>query len=66
MKTDYDPRADTVQIALADGEAVESEEVAPGIVLDFDAAGRVLAIEVLRASETLAPGALAGLPAPPA
>jgi uncharacterized protein YuzE len=59
----YDPQADAAQIVLADGQVVESDEVAPGIVLDFDAAGRVLAIEVLHASETLAPGALASLPA---
>jgi uncharacterized protein YuzE len=38
---------------------IESEEVAPGIVLDFDAEGRVLAIEFLPASKVLAPAALA-------
>jgi uncharacterized protein YuzE len=26
MKTDYDPQADTLQIVLADGEPIESEE----------------------------------------
>jgi uncharacterized protein YuzE len=62
-KMSYDPQADAAYITLADGVAIESDEVAPGIVLDFDAQGRVLGIEVLHASKTLAPGALAGLPA---
>ena len=30
---------------------IESEEVEPGVVLDFDDAGRVVAIEVLSLSE---------------
>lgn len=63
MRMTCDPQADAAQIGLSDGAVAESEEVAPGIVLDFDAAGRVLAIEVLRASKTLAPGAVASLPA---
>lgn len=63
MRMTCDPQADAARIAFADGQVAESEEVAPGIVLDFDAAGRVLGIEVLRARSTLAPGALAGLAA---
>jgi uncharacterized protein YuzE len=59
MKMSYDPLADAAYIALADGLVTESEEIAPGVVLDFDAEGRVLGIEVLQASKTMAPGALA-------
>ena len=59
MKTSYDPKADAAYIALSDGPVNESEEVAPGIILDFDDAGRVLGIEVLHVTKTLAPGALA-------
>ena len=35
----------------------ESEEVRPGIVFDFDADGRIVAVEILDASEHLASGA---------
>ena len=34
-----------------------SEEVRPGIMIDFDASGRIVAIEVLDASVHLASGA---------
>jgi uncharacterized protein YuzE len=37
---------------------VESEEVAPGVVLDFDAQGRMVGMEVLRAREHLPADAL--------
>lgn len=63
MRMTYDKQADAAHIVLADGQVIESEEVAPGIVLDFDAAGRVLGIEVLCASKTLAPGAITDLSA---
>jgi uncharacterized protein YuzE len=52
----YDPESDAAYIYLGDSEILESEEVSPGIVLDFDAEGRVVGIEVLSASRTLAPG----------
>jgi uncharacterized protein YuzE len=52
----YDPDADAVYVALADTRAQEGSEVAPGVVLDFDAEGRVVGIEITRAKITLAPG----------
>jgi uncharacterized protein YuzE len=60
----YDPKADAVFVRLADGAPKESEEVSPGITLDFDAAGRVAAMEVLPASKVLAPGAWSKAPGP--
>ena len=53
----YDPEADAAYIYLGESKILESEEVAPGIVLDFDAEGRVVGIEILSASTVLAPGA---------
>jgi len=50
MKIEYDPRADAMYIRLAAGEVVDSDEVRPGVVLDFDAQGRVLGIEMLGVS----------------
>ncbi|KQO72121.1 hypothetical protein ASG60_11895 [Methylobacterium sp. Leaf469] len=57
MKSRYDREADALYVQLADATIVGSEEVRPGIMLDFDAAGRVVGIEILDASEHVAEGA---------
>ncbi|KQP06626.1 hypothetical protein ASF28_16345 [Methylobacterium sp. Leaf99] len=57
MKSWYDREADALYVQLADATIVGSEEVRPGIMLDFDAAGRVVGIEILDASEHVAEGA---------
>jgi uncharacterized protein YuzE len=57
MKTRYDPDADALYVRFSKAEIVESEEVSNGVILDFDAEGRIVAIEVLDASKHLAPGA---------
>ncbi len=51
MKIQYDPKADAMYIYLAEGAVAESDEVRPGVVLDFDSAGRVLGIEMLDVSQ---------------
>ncbi len=51
MKIEYDPKADAMYIRLIAGTVVESDEVRPGVVFDFDAAGRVLGIEMLDVSQ---------------
>lgn len=61
MKTHYDRAADALYVRFGEGHIVESEEVSPGIVLDFDADGRLVAIEVMPASRQLALGALPAL-----
>lgn len=58
MKTSYDKEADAFYVRFVDATPVESEEVSPGIVLDYDADGRIVALEVLSASRHLATGAL--------
>ena len=40
-------------IKLADGTSNESEEIAPGVVLDFDEQNRVLGVEIEDASKTI-------------
>jgi len=50
MKIEYDPKADAMYIRLLAGEVTESDEVRPGVVLDFDVNGRVLGIEMLNVS----------------
>ena len=49
MKTSYDPEADAFAAWFAP-EGVQSDrtdEVAPGVFVDFDAAGRAVGVEVL-------------------
>lgn len=47
MKLHYDPIVDALYLRLGDAEIIESEEVRPGIVLDFDSQDRVVAVEIL-------------------
>ena len=58
MKTHYDPATDALFLRFADTPIEGSEEVAPGIILDFDAEHRLVAIEVLNARSNLAAGAV--------
>ena len=57
MKTIYDSKADALYVRFADTPVVESEEVSEGVMLDFDADGRIVAIEVLTQAVTFTPGA---------
>lgn len=54
----YDPAADAAYLRFSAEAVVESEEVAPGVVLDYDANGRMVGMEVLRAREHLPADAL--------
>jgi len=56
MTVSYDPQVDALSIRLSQhgGAYVESEEVAPGVVVDFDAGGRVIGIELLGVRQVLA------------
>lgn len=47
MKMQYDEKADALYLRLDDSKIVESEEVRPGIVLDFNGSREVVGIEVL-------------------
>jgi uncharacterized protein YuzE len=51
MKIEYDQHADAMYIRLRAGTVVESEEIRPGVVFDYDAEGKVLGIEMLDVSE---------------
>lgn len=57
MRTRCDRETDTLYIRFAEAEVSDSEEVRPGIVLDFDAQGRMVGLEVLDASEHRGAGA---------
>ena len=47
MRLTYDPDADALTLRLTDAPVESSEEVAANLVLDFDAEGRVVGVEVL-------------------
>jgi uncharacterized protein YuzE len=51
MRLHYDEKADALYLRLDDSKIEESQEVQPGIVLDFNAEKQVVAIEVLRLKE---------------
>lgn len=51
MKLEYDPTADALYVYLNDQPIINSEQIKPGIILDYDKAGKVVGIEVLRASK---------------
>ena len=53
MKIEYDLKADAMYIRLIAGTGVDSEEVRPGVVFDFDVAGRVFGIEMLVVSQKI-------------
>jgi uncharacterized protein YuzE len=55
-KATYDKEADAIGIYFApDGAVYESsQEVAPGVVIDYDAAGRVIGVELSNVSKLLA------------
>jgi uncharacterized protein YuzE len=55
MKVDYFPETDTLYIGLTDGPSTESEEVAPGVVIDLDANGAIVGIEIDPASSVTNP-----------
>ena len=53
MNVTYDPDTDTLSIGLAPREVAESDEDKPGVILDYDAEGRLVGIEILDASKTM-------------
>jgi uncharacterized protein YuzE len=53
MKVHYHPDTDSLYIHLSENPSVESEEVAPDIVLDFDAQGKVVGIDIDNASKVV-------------
>ena len=53
MKLRYYADTDSLYIDLAERAGVDSREVTPGVVLDFDAAGALVGIDIDHASRHL-------------
>ena len=53
MVFEYHPDSDMLYIKLAEGTSSESEEIAPGVVLDFDTQNHVIGVEIEDASKLI-------------
>lgn len=51
MKIEFDPIADALYVELAEGAVDKTEQIGPGVMVDFDAAGNVLGMEMLYVSK---------------
>lgn len=61
MKLHVDKAADALYLRLDDSPISESEEVAPGVVLDYNERNEVVGVEMLRLSKRSSTLNLAGL-----
>ena len=50
MKVIYDPETDTLSVHLSDATVADSDELRPGMILDFDAEGHIVTLKILDAS----------------
>lgn len=50
MKLRVDPETDALYLRLDDSTIIESEEVSPGVVLDFNEHHQVVGVEILNLS----------------
>ena len=58
MRIRYDKEVDALYLRFDDASVAESEEVKPGIVVDFNAAGQVIGVEVLDLKRQVPPADL--------
>ncbi len=50
MKLKVDEKADALYLRLDDSKIIESEEVSPGVILDFNDKNQVVGVEILHLS----------------
>jgi uncharacterized protein YuzE len=58
MKLKVDKESDALYFRLDESSIIESEEVQPGVILDFNADGKVVGIEILNLSVRMTPDQL--------
>ena len=51
MTVRYDRETDTLTVTFRDAEVSESDEDRPGVILDYDAEGNLVSLELLNASQ---------------
>jgi uncharacterized protein YuzE len=47
----YDSEVDVLRVLFSDARIQETDEDKPGVILDYDAAGNVVGLEILNASQ---------------
>jgi uncharacterized protein YuzE len=55
MRLKVDKESDALYFRLDESSIVESEEVQPGVILDFNSEGKVVGIEILNLSTRIKP-----------
>ncbi|HZK75310.1 MAG TPA: DUF2283 domain-containing protein [Candidatus Kapabacteria bacterium] len=58
MKLRVDKEADALYLRFDDSEIIESEEVKPGVILDYDSEDNVVGVEILNLSKRIKSHAL--------
>ena len=53
MKLRIDKESDALYLRLDSAKVIESEQVAPGVIVEFDSKNRVVGLEVLNVSKRL-------------
>ena len=53
MKVIYDPETDVLRILFTAAPIQESDEDKPGVILDYDAGGNLVGMEILNASRRM-------------
>ena len=51
FKVKHDPLADALYIQIKEGEIADTDEAAPGIIVDYSQKGEIIGIEVLQLSK---------------
>lgn len=63
MKTTYDHEANALYVKFSEEKIERTEELRPGLILDFDGRGHIIGIEMLDAKTQLSAAALESLAA---
>jgi uncharacterized protein YuzE len=53
MKLLFDEKADAIYLRLDDSKIIDSEEVSPGMVLDFNEHIQVVGVEILKVKDRI-------------
>ena len=55
MRVEYDKQADAIYITLRESDVATTREIEDNIIVDLDAAGKMVGIELLFVSDYLSP-----------
>ena len=61
MRLKVDHKNDALYFRLSESAIVDSEEIQPGLIIDYDASGNVVGIEILGISKIVPPETLKSL-----